>query len=626
MSNFNEERKYQNRMEHGESKLWNIINFKFVFIEFTLIDVRNQLNEETLSLRKNRYKQDLLYRHHIFENEKSKHLVCPFKLNGIPEYTLEKFRIKDNDLNNSILKALEYLNSDNIDNIKFGSFLFRKYFENKIREDENQDNEEDKVIFYIDNFIDNGIIYYFGKILLSQSNSNIIYELTSSLIALTYFGTRKNGFKYIKDFLSDIYKQVYYKIVKMNDNDIIINLYNFFINCIIESDDFAINLFKDEDFIRLCIMKYLEPAKSFNKEVIIKRTGLGFFASLMKISNIFNEKHKNTFYKIFEKIICLSHDSETLSNGIIGLKILFLEETLEKKTIFNIIKNNQYTLFDKMFSALNELIRIDNNFYGIDGITFNILAIVKHFISLSDENDIIFLLQKTKLLDFIDTFYTKIYFQNVKNIIFETLLLISLQPSNVVIHMIKGHENLMKNIIIKSLYSKNYNIRAKAMEIIYNNLNLISLDINIELFKLGVIEQLISNNLMTEEDSKCLYFILNGILLFINSIIPLKAQWKFEIVDNMIKLGITNGLENNINRFNEEHYIIIKQIKSEINNIMNIVDHSNENKFPNTSVLNDQKGIENRNMYNPFYNNENNINSFALFQNIGNAWIKVSYI
>ena len=626
MSNYNEERKYQNRMEHGESKLWNIINFKFVFIEFTLIDVRNQLNEETLSLRKNRYKQDLLYRHHIFENEKSKHLVCPFKLNGIPEYTLEKFRIKDNDLNNSILKALEYLNSDNIDNIKFGSFLFRKYFENKIREDENQDNEEDKVIFYIDNFIDNGIIYYFGKILLSQSNSNIIYELTSSLIALTYFGTRKNGFKYIKDFLSDIYKQVYYKIVKMNDNDIIINLYNFFINCIIESDDFAINLFKDEDFIRLCIMKYLEPAKSFSKEVIIKRSGLGFFASLMKISNIFNEKHKNTFYKIFEKIICLSHDSETLSNGIIGLKILFLEETLEKKTIFNIIKNNQYTLFDKMFSALNELIRIDNNFYGIDGITFNILAIVKHFISLSDENDIIFLLQKTKLLDFIDTFYTKIYFQNVKNIIFETLLLISLQPSNVVIHMIKGHENLMKNIIIKSLYSKNYNIRAKAMEIIYNNLNLISLDINIELFKLGVIEQLISNNLMTEEDSKCLYFILNGILLFINSIIPLKAQWKFEIVDNMIKLGITNGLENNINRFNEEHYIIIKQIKSEINNIMNIVDHSNENKFPNTSVLNDQKGIENRNMYNPFYNNENNINSFALFQNIGNAWIKVSYI
>ena len=626
MSNYNEERKYQNRMEHGESKLWNIINFKFVFIEFTLIDVRNQLNEETLSLRKNRYKQDLLYRHHIFENEKSKHLVCPFKLNGIPENTLEKFRIKDNDLNNSILKALEYLNSDNIDNIKFGSFLFRKYFENKIREDENQDNEEDKVIFYIDNFIDNGIIYYFGKILLSQSNSNIIYELTSSLIALTYFGTRKNGFKYIKDFLSDIYKQVYYKIVKMNDNDIIINLYNFFINCIIESDDFAINLFKDEDFIRLCIMKYLEPAKSFSKEVIIKRSGLGFFASLMKISNIFNEKHKNTFYKIFEKIICLSHDSETLSNGIIGLKILFLEETLEKKTIFNIIKNNQYTLFDKMFSALNELIRIDNNFYGIDGITFNILAIVKHFISLSDENDIIFLLQKTKLLDFIDTFYTKIYFQNVKNIIFETLLLISLQPSNVVIHMIKGHENLMKNIIIKSLYSKNYNIRAKAMEIIYNNLNLISLDINIELFKLGVIEQLISNNLMTEEDSKCLYFILNGILLFINSIIPLKAQWKFEIVDNMIKLGITNGLENNINRFNEEHYIIIKQIKSEINNIMNIVDHSNENKFPNTSVLNDQKGIENRNMYNPFYNNENNINSFALFQNIGNAWIKVSYI
>ena len=363
----------------------------------------------------------------------------------------------------------------------------------------------------------------------------------------------------------------------MDDNDIIINLYNFLINCILESDDFSKELFKYEDFIRQCIKKYLEPAKSFSKDLMIKRSGISFFASLMKNSDIFSEKHKTTFYKIFEKIISFSHDSEALSNAIIGLKILFLGETLEKKIIFNIIKYNEYSLFDKMFLSLNELIRIDDNFDGIDGMTFNILAITKHFIYLSEENDKIFLLQKTKFLDFIDKFYNKIYFKNVKIIILETLLLISDNSSNVVINVVKGHDNLMKNIIKGSLISKIFDIRAKAIEIVYKNLSLKSIDINAELFKMKIIEQLIIFNLMNEENSKCLYFILNGILLFIISIQLLETKWKFEIIDNMIKIGITNNLENNIVRFNEGHITIINQIKTEINNIIKGVNNTVEN-------------------------------------------------
>ena len=52
------------------------------------MNFRERINEETLSLRKNRHKQDLLSRRCFLLNEKSRHLICPFKLKGIPEEIL----------------------------------------------------------------------------------------------------------------------------------------------------------------------------------------------------------------------------------------------------------------------------------------------------------------------------------------------------------------------------------------------------------------------------------------------------------------------------------------------------------------------------------------------------------
>ena len=44
----------------------------------------------------------------------------------------DKFRINDDDLDNSIQKTMEYLNSKELDDIKFGSFLLRIYFNKTI--------------------------------------------------------------------------------------------------------------------------------------------------------------------------------------------------------------------------------------------------------------------------------------------------------------------------------------------------------------------------------------------------------------------------------------------------------------------------------------------------------------
>ena len=237
-----------------------------------------------------------------------------------------------------------------------------------------------------------------------------------------------------------------------------------------------------------------------------------------------------------------------------------------------------------------------DGFDKFDLIIYNILGIIKHFISLSEENDIIFLLQNTQLLNFIEAFYNKMFFQKIKNIVLEVLLLISHYSSNVLINMVKGHENFLKNVIKVALIENSFNLRIKAIEIVYYNLNLISLDINVELFKSGIIEQMITYNLINEEDAYCLLCILNGIHYFINSLKSLENQWKIDIINNLIKIGITNGLDNNISRFNEQHNILINQIKEEMKNILNNKENSVENISLNNNILMNQNQDKNNNI------------------------------
>ena len=104
----------------------------------------------------------------------------------------------------------------------------------------------------------------------------------------------------MKEFMNKTYMDIFYKIVKMNDNETHFNLYQFFVNCIIESDDFAKFILDDKKFIRLRVMGYLEQNKPVKLEQETKKATICFFVSLSKLSNNFNEKQKNTFYKIYE--------------------------------------------------------------------------------------------------------------------------------------------------------------------------------------------------------------------------------------------------------------------------------------------------------------------------------------
>ena len=59
---------------------------------------------------------------------------------------------------------------------------------------------------------------------------------------------------------------------------------------------------------------------------------------------------------------------------------------------------------------------------------------------------------------------------------------------------------------------------------------------------------------------------------------------KIQIINDFIKIGISNGFENLTTRFNEEHISIINQINLEMKNILN-----NEENIQNKNGINDNK-------------------------------------
>ena len=568
------------------------------------MNFRERINDETLSLRKSRHKQDLFSRRNFLMNDQSRHLICPFKLKGIPERFQEKFRIDNNNLDETIKKTYAYLNSTELDEIKFGAFLLRIYFSKMIAIEEDFLLKNIKFEYYIDAFIENGIIPLVGKVLNTETNIDILCELSWSLVNLTNFKTKKNEYKYVKDFLSPVYMEVYYKLINIGDNELTINLYNFLVNCVIEDEEFAKRLFFEEKFVKLCIMKYLEPSKTIKVQQEAKKAATFFFVSLSRLSNYLNEKQKNTFYKIYEKLLSFKQfEPDVLMHAIMGLRFLFWLDESKEKTVYNFIKRDNYEIFNKFFFTLYDILNKDAQYNDIDQSVLHISFFVQKFISIAEEQEVIILLQKTHLLNFIEAFYSKIFYKSIKCCLVDILVMISHHTSNVIINMVNGHDDLLRNLIKQILLNeKSFDLRERAIEIVYYMLSVNSIDINVALFRNGIIEHLVTVSLVDEVEPTCLKNILNGILCFINSLKSLENQWKVEIINNLLTIGITNGLENNSTKFNDEHNVIISQIKEDIKNILNCQDDNNNNNN------NNGKNLNNFNMLNSNNENKNNCN------------------
>lgn len=236
---------------------------------------------------------------------------------------------------------------------------------------------------------------------------------------------------------------------------------------------------------------------------------------------------------------------------------------------------------------------------------FNISNIINQFIKLAEETDVVILVKNTQLINFIEYFFQTIYLKDSKNLLIDILVNLSHHTSNVVLNMIQGRDNFVKTIK-NNLNDNDFNIKFKFVEIVYSMLSLLSLDINIILYKNEIIEHLIKVNLPFEEEKTCLKYVLSSILYFINSIKPLIDKYKIEIINELIKIGILNGLENMTTRFDEEHLFIINEINSEMKKIIGNENNTtpSENEIKSNEIKNDNQ------------NNNINTNPFLLTKNI----------
>ena len=574
-----------------------IFIYLYLLIEYSSQNFREIINNETLSLRKKKQIQELFSRRGVYISDRDRHQVCPLKLKGIPEQIQEKFRIIPGD-DDTIKRTMEYLNSKELNEIKFGAFLLRRFFSLLVEEDAKLNKQNKFLDYKIDSFLENNLIQSVGKVLTTESNIDIISELTWALVNITYFDAEKGGNEYIKGFMNQTYLNIFYKLLKMGDNEVLVNLYQFLVNCVIDCDEFAKFIFAEQEFIRLCIMKYLEQNKSVKIEQEAKKAAIYFFISLSKLSNSFSEKQKNTFYKIYEKFLGVNFDSFFLMHIIVGIRFLFTFDKSKEKTIFNIIKKNNYDIFDKLFITFNNIYKDDPDFSGKDIIIFNIKKIVEHFILLSEEKDIIILVGNTQLINFINYFFTVLFFKTTKILLLDIIVELSHHTSDVVLNMIQDRAEFLETIK-NNLNSTHFDTKMKFIDIVHSMLSLLSLDIDIILYRNEIIDYLIKVNLLEEEEKTCLNYILSSILFFIKGIKPLDNKLKKEIINNFIKLGISNGFENLSTRFNEEHISLINEINSGINTILN---GENDGKV---GIKSNNSEIENKNHFisdtnNPF--------------------------
>jgi hypothetical protein len=138
-------------------------------------------------------------------------------------------------------------------------------------------------------------------------------------------------------------------------------------------------------------------------------------------------------------------------HAVVGLRFLFWLDKSKEKHVYNFIKRNNYDIFDKFFFSLHDIILKDVHFKDLDIYVLNISFFVQKFISMAEEKEVIFLLQKTQLLNFIEAFYSKIFYQSVKCCLVDILVMISHHTSNVVINMVNGRETLLLNLIKKKI-------------------------------------------------------------------------------------------------------------------------------------------------------------------------------
>ena len=493
----------------------------------------------------------MLFQRKLNNQKNKKFQICPFKLK-INEKEASSFRIKDENIDESIKKTLEYLNSSNEDYVKFGVFLFQRYFFVKASESEEAKNSNKTYEFYIDKFLEHNFIENIQKLLMKNNDPYVLYDSLCGLINFTNFPSINNQFDYYELFSSDKFLEIYKKII-MNDNSYIVtNLYEFLYNLCYENQ-ICLNKLYQNNFLQLSLNKYASNITNNYQELI---EYLHFIAVMAKNVNLFSSKEKENFFRIFYKFLSNAQEDEIIACSLIGLNYLNEYDKSDDSTIVNLIKEN--------YNFINMLISINYLNYPAY-LQLNLITVFKILINYFEKiesNNILNILNNTQILEFFSFIYNSIERPNIHLKILEAILIIIKSNDLNIILKVTRH-NILNSVILTSLTDFDFSVRKTGLLIILNVLNINNFDVAADFSKTVFIEYLVQKFLKNETEKDIIKLSLEIIYCFIKSGNVFGNKNPFS--QNLRAAGIEDILNKENNFLTDDITQIIEKIKKELN-------------------------------------------------------------
>ena len=520
--------------------------FLFLVKQINLLDSRDNYK---LSLRKEKCQKKILSQRKI--NIENKQLeICPFKLK-IKEEDLNSFRINDNNIDESIKKSITFLTNSNEDYVKFGVFLFGKYFKQKV-EEENKSNKTKTYEFYIDKFLEYNVIDYIKNVLINFSEPNIFYECFLFFINFTNFPSIQNKYEYYCQFSNSDFLNIYKKTLFFNDSQIITSLFDFLFNICFENE-ICLKKIYESNILKEALNKY-SNSDSINFNEII--SFLHFIAIMTKNSNVFSEEEKENFFKILINFISNNQSEEAICYSLLGINYLIEYDYSNKKTILNLLIKNNNDYINK-FISINYF---NLHTYTQTSITIT-LNILYYIFKNIENNDLLNILNNNSILDFYDFIFNNCEKYSIQLKILESILLIS-KNNDINIILKLTHHNLLYSIILISLTSYDFLIRKASLLIICYLLSLNNFDIASDIYKTQFIEYLTQKILKSETSIDIIQLSFNTIYYFIKCGCFFGKKNPFS--NKFKEYGIEDIINKDYSNLSEELVETIDKIKKEL--------------------------------------------------------------
>lgn len=581
MESHSSEKKYDDRMN------------KDISLEY----IRNENAKKILTLRKEKKNKDTILniRNKLNLLSESKYSIqfCQLKTNNDE---IRNFFININNPEESIVKLKYLLNSSDDDELKYGLYSLRKYFQiiaSQVNKKEDENNGElcnninrgitsiykvskngQKEISETEIFISNSIIDILFEIINKNLNKNEIknfiniYEALWILINMSGFPPfdKNRKFEFYKIFVQNEHFNIFLYLFKDKNipQEIIYNVLILLGNIAVDDENIK-NILINSSLTNI-LFNYLKTNKTINSDILLKIYRVLYFL----YNNCTNNNLSIEAYKIIFRIFSLPLNKFTNKDMInYCLGILSILSTIENKEIENCF--NDLSLME----SFNDII-FNNN---IKGNEISIILILDIFYNIVLKDN--FELQKNivnsgKLLIFFNNLLIKYKKEQITiDSNSEENILNSL--NNLILY---NHENTLKYILnegkeiltffmdrAKSPYSTTRKIGIKSLEnILIEKSNLLNIEIIFDMVNI------IFDTFKIEEFSNCYLNCIECILLIINK--SKEMNFRNDLKNYYIKEGLINYLERiETNLLNKPSlYIKIYQKEYDIENCHNIID------------------------------------------------------